>query len=377
MTEAQSNSGSIAPDSSQTQLEFESMRSSEGSPGQSRPLIINSKISPAVPTKVFDALWRFADERQRIFYRKVRQDKPPWTDDPILRKYKFTNAFRASDRVSQYLIRNVIYRGDQTPVELFFRILLFKVFNKISTWELLERSFGAVRYADYSFDRYDTVLSDAMESGRTIYSGAYIMPPGTRTLGSGKKHRNYLRLIERMVQDDIPKRIAELRTMMEVFELLSSYPMLGDFLAYQFTIDINYSELTDFSESDFVVPGPGALGGIRKCFDDLGGLNEVEVIKWVADRQEEEFERMGLEFKTLWGRQLQLIDCQNLFCEIDKYARVAFPGIAGPNGRKRIKQKYTPQSEEIAYWYPPKWGINERITRGQPHHDNGLRWRNG
>ena len=73
--------------------------------------------------------------------------------------------------------------------------------------------------------------------------------------------------------------------MQHAFTLLRSYPGIGGFLAYQYATDINYSEITDFSEAEFVVPGPGALDGIRKCFHDLGGLNEPEIIKFMADRQ--------------------------------------------------------------------------------------------
>jgi len=54
--------------------------------------------------------------------------------------------------------------------------------------------------------------------------------------------------------------------MQRAFELLKSYPGLGDFLAYQYVTDINYSEITDFTEAEFVVPDPGALDGIQKCF---------------------------------------------------------------------------------------------------------------
>jgi hypothetical protein len=89
-----------------------------------------------------------------------------------------------------------------------------------------------------------------------------------------------------MMQDDLHLRITDLSSMQEVFELLRSYPMIGDFLAYQLAIDINYSQLTDFSEMRFVVPGPGAKDGIRKCFSDYGGLREEEIIRVVADRQE-------------------------------------------------------------------------------------------
>src|SRR5205823_6316211 len=81
-------------------------------------------------TPVLDAYWRFAAARQEIFMRRLAGANPPWTDDPILRTYRFTNPYRASDRVSQYLIRNVIYEGDQTVNEVFFRTLLFRLFNR-------------------------------------------------------------------------------------------------------------------------------------------------------------------------------------------------------------------------------------------------------
>jgi hypothetical protein len=33
------------------------------------------------------------------------QQLTPWTSDPIIQVHKFTNAYRAADRVSQYLIK--------------------------------------------------------------------------------------------------------------------------------------------------------------------------------------------------------------------------------------------------------------------------------
>jgi hypothetical protein len=84
----------------------------------------------------------------------------------------------------------------------------------------------------------------------------------------------------------------------------------------------------------------------------------------MADLQEQEFERLGLDFQSLWGRRLQLIDCQNLFCEVDKYARVAHPQIAGLTGRTRIKQKFAPNQTSIDLFYPPKWKLNESMSIG-------------
>ena len=329
------------------------MRKTRGKP----PL----SFAPAKPTEVYDTYWRFAAERQGIFFRRFTGQAPPWTDDEILQTYKFTNAYRASDRVSQYLIRNVIYRGPQTTEEVFFRTILFKLFNKIETWELLTHELGDLNCDGYTFERYDRVLTHAMNSKQTIYSAAYIMPSGSRENGSTKKHRSHLRLLERMMDDGVPGRIATAASMQDAFRILLSYPMIGDFLAYQYVTDLNYSEICDFTEMEFVVPGPGAIDGISKCFSSLGGLTETEIIKLVTQRQAEEFDRLGLEFQSLSGRPLQLIDCQNLFCEISKYARVKHPNINGVANRTRIKQKYKPNFESIPLWYPPKWGINDRI----------------
>ncbi len=322
-----------------------------------------SHLTPAKVSEVYDSYWRFAAERQAVFFRRVFGEKQPWTDDPVLAIYKFTNAYRASDRVSQYLIRNVIYRDDlpKSPREVFFRIMLFKIFNKIETWEILEHAFGSITFEDYRFTTYDAVLSGARQAGYRIYSAAYIMPPGRHAFGQFAKHQNHLLLLERMMADNLVEQLVQIRTMQEGFEKLRAYPTIGDFLAYQFITDINYSELTEFSEMDFVVPGPGARDGLRKCFVDSGGLNEPELIRLIADLQEREFERLGLHFRSLWGRRLQLIDCQNLLCEIDKYSRVVFPQIAGRTGRVRIKQKFVPTPKPIKPFYPPKWNINNKI----------------
>ncbi len=316
-------------------------------------------LHPLVPTEVLDTYWRFATERQRIFFKRFHGEPSPWTEDPILLRHKFTNAYRAADRVSQYLISEVIYN----PVypsdhnEVFFRIILFKLFNKIETWELLTRNLGLLTLDTFDVARYSSVLSEAMSNGHSVYSGAYIMPSGSRVFGFKRKHHTHLCLLEMMIADEAWKKIADCRTMQRAFYLLRDYPTIGDFLAYQYVTDINYSELTNFSEAEFVVPGPGALDGIRKCFKDTAGLTGPEVIKFVAEVKEQEFDRLGLNFQTLWGRPLQLIDCQNLFCEVDKYARERHPLVKGISGRTRIKQIFRPVNKSIQFTFPPKWGI--------------------
>lgn len=321
------------------------------------------RFGPATTTSVFDAYWMFAAERQSIYFRRLRNQPPPWTSDTTLRSYRFTNPYRASDRVSQFLIRNVIYDRPRSDEDTLFRILVFKLFNKIETWNLLCQSFGDVRLQTFSFREFDKVLTDSLEKGMPIYSAAYMMPSPNREFGTNRKHQGHLRLIEKMLADKLPEELRQMDSMGRAFDLLLSYPTIGKFLAYQLVTDINYSTITNFSEDDFVMPGPGARDGISKCFSDLGGLSESEVIRLTADRQVEEFKARGLCFETLGHRLLQLIDVQNLYCEISKYSRVSHPQIKGISGRRKIKQTFRPIGCEITAWFPPKWEINEIVAK--------------
>jgi hypothetical protein len=289
-----------------------------------------------------------------IFFRRLSGDSAPWTDDDILRTFRFTNVYRASDRVSQYLIRHVIYEGPQSVDEIFFRIFLFKIFNRIDTWEHLVGELLQPMWETFDFARYDRLLDDLMRRGERIYSAAYIVPPPD--LGRVRKHSNHLLLLMMMMREQVPDRLAASRTLRETFELLRSYPSLGDFLAFQFAIDLNYGPFMNFSEMDHVVAGPGARSGIRKAFEDTGGFDDEDMIRAVTEHASREFEARGLAFRSLWGRALQLIDCQNLFCEVDKYSRVAHPEAAGL-GRTRIKRRFAGPKTPADQWYPPKWGL--------------------
>jgi hypothetical protein len=314
---------------------------------------------PPRPSPVYDTYWRFATRRQDVFHRRVRGEPPPWTTDPVLTAYRFTNAYRASDRVSQYLIRRVVYEGNQAPEEVVFRVLLFKLFNRIGTWELLSDAHGPPRADIFDVDRCDQVLSAAFDEGKRLYSAAYIMPAASRS--SHRKHRTHLELVRMMLRDALPQRLTCASSMDEAFQLLLGYGGIGPFLAYQLVTDLNYSAVLDFSEMEFVMAGPGARSGLRKCFTDPGDLDDEDLIRFVADRQADEFAARGLDFEDLWGRPLQLIDCQNLFCEVDKYARVAHPEAEGIGKRTRIKQKFRALSAPLAMWFPPKWGLNDRL----------------
>lgn len=309
-------------------------------------------------TEVFDSYWRFAAERLAIYYRRIGDPIGPWTADPVLSAHRFTNTYRAADRVSQYLIREVQYRDDrsQAPAEVFFRTLLFKIFNRIETWEKLERVLGPVSWQSADLHAVNETLNRFINAGQRIYSAAYIMP--SPTLGHLRKHANHLAMLKSMMEDGLPGKLAVAPSLEAAYKMILAYPGLGPFLAFQYAIDLNYSTLLEFDEDEFVVAGPGALDGISKCFREVD-MDPAIIIRLMVDRQEEEFANLGISFSGLFGRRLKSIDCQNLFCEISKYARAAHPNVRGISGRTRIKQRYDAANAGAPPkpFFPPKWQI--------------------
>lgn len=179
-------------------------------------------------TAVFDTYWRFAQMRQDIYRKRVKAWELLSCSDEILASFKFTNAYRAADRVSQYLLREVIYGvPDLSPEDIFFRVLLFKIFNKVETWQLLVQELGEIRWCFKIIDRISVLLEEAMERGERIYSAAYIMPSGGGAFP--RKHKAHLALLTKMMSERTFEQIADARNMEQAFNILRSQPMLGDF----------------------------------------------------------------------------------------------------------------------------------------------------
>lgn len=315
---------------------------------------------PTPRPKIYDYYWYFASERHAAFERRVAGTPAPWTDDSILQTFKFCNVYRAADRVSQYMIRDVCYHNEPcSPEDRLFQIVAFRTFSKIETWRSVHAFLGRYPTLDDLGDgSFSKALDHARQENGGLYTGAFILC-ATDAYGQGLKHLNHIELFRHMfLIDPLGTRLLEARSLREVYDLLHTYPLMGDFMSYQTTIDLNYSDLINFSENEFTQAGPGALRGVKKCFEDLGDYKPADVILWMVENQEKEMARLGLQFNGLWGRPLHAIDCQGLFCETDKYCREAAPELT--SARKRIKARFTRSVEPIPLFFPPKWGINGR-----------------
>jgi hypothetical protein len=312
---------------------------------------------PAVRPEVFAAYWHVATERQRMFEHRVAGLPGPATEDPILAANRFCNSFRASDRVTQDLIREAYIDGIGHE-DRFVRVVLHRLFSRPTTFRLIERELGRIDAESFDEHRYGDVLDRAMAHGQRLYTGAFILC-ANNAFGHRRKHRNHLALVAAMLAGEVPGRIAQAGSFQDVYDELIGWPLVGPFMAYQIAIDLNYTTLIDFSEDDFTVPGPGAIRGLAKVFVDTNGLTDREAIHWLVDYQDEVEATTGVAPPTLFGRRLHAIDCQNLLCEVDKYSRVAFPELV--SNRSRIKQRYTPDPEPLELFYPPKWGIDAAV----------------
>jgi hypothetical protein len=343
-------------------------------------------------TPVFRLLWYFAAERMKMLERRLQGlPREQWTEDPILREYRFTLPYRIADYVSQDCMRRVLYhvqrqvvspssthtgptqllttREPHTPREVFFRCMLYRLFNNPNTWTLLEHNaLTTWEGAKGVLDSADRVLTDAQQRGERIFNPAYVQPPVER--GTGKsKHRGYLELVWKMMEAGVPDELTQcqtfsgaMRVMQEKVGGKARWPIMGGtgFTAGQLLMDLDYSEAFNFRQESFPA-GPGAQSGLVKCFE-LGeaprSTPELSIL-WLTENQDRFFKQYDLDFHRLYGLPLRPSDIQNCLCEVNKYARVAHPEMSTLPGTDKtvdIKQRYTPRpgTPQVPV-VPPKW----------------------
>ena len=168
-------------------------------------------------TPVFDTYWRFAAKRQEVFFKRVKGAKPPWTNDPVIAGYRFTNAYRAADRVSQYLIRHVIYKGSQQVEEVYSASscsscsIASRRGKHFVTALVLRR--GALRWSTVRQGVRRPVLRWRAPLRCCVHhavSGAW----------AHSKASEHLALLEHMMRSRAPLQVARAKSLRSVFEIL-------------------------------------------------------------------------------------------------------------------------------------------------------------
>jgi len=237
--------------------------------------------------------------------------------------------------------------------------MIHRLFSRPETFALIDDATEGLSADTFDARRLGTVLDEARAAGCKLYTGAFILC-ANRAYGHPSKHRNHLELVQAMLEGGVAEQVERAGSLQEIYENLRTWPLLGPFMAYQLTIDLNYTPIVDLDEDEFTVPGPGAIRGLAKVFLDLGSLSPAEAVKWLVRHQHRALEEFGITPPKLFGRPLKAIDAQNLLCEVDKYSRVRFPELR--SNRTRIKQRFVADPTPLALFYKPSWGINEAAT---------------
>jgi hypothetical protein len=275
-------------------------------------------------------------EREELRKRKERGEIP-WTQDPILGKYRFCNVRRRDDRVSQWLIHNVLqYR------HLGFTEWSFLQFTALCRWVnwppmlKLLRDEGYWPARDLDLPAIGARIDRACATGDKAWTGAYMV----RADGTAPKGKFVCEVVIGAGLEAVKQPLLlalRMKMLRPVWEALYSANNWGSFMAGQVVADWSYTPLLERAGDicHWAPVGPGSLRGYNR----LLGLplrspapSEAEWCETLVEWRQAVIDDLGYEYVSL-----TLMDVQNSLCETDKYLRVK-------NGEGRPRSIYKPET---------------------------------
>jgi hypothetical protein len=278
---------------------------------------------------------------ERINIRNRRQQGKPqeeWTLDPILREYKFTNARRAWDYTSRWLIKNW-YATHTNAENVSIAAAFARFFCFVPTFELVGfpnilRNTLPSKSARLWLRGADEILTDAQHSGKKVFTSAYVIGgvKGGHTKVSWVIHEYLIPVLEdRILRSPWRGPIDELH------HELRQFNGWGDFMTQEVILDLMYTfVLKDKSTKEkafYAWAGPGALRGLSWLF----GF-EIKNRDQARDLMVQTWEKMrdDLRLSATLRQKLTVHDIEFNLCEFDKYSRTLF-------GKGTPKQKFNPR----------------------------------
>ncbi len=262
-------------------------------------------------------------ERESIRLKKEAGKPKPWTNDEILQSYRFTNVLRIQDKVSQWLLHNW-YEPFKDHPNMLLACTLARQLNNID-------SMAAVGFPNiWNPKKVQAVLDERKAAGLGNYSAAYMITGGYGEKGRAKEEKSYqtvYRVCEPVYKS---KTKIDTNSMERTWKSLLVFPGFSSFIAGQVTADLRWGLTGSWDDKCLWAPmGPGSLRGINRI---LGRPIEYKLTQAEFMR---DFSSLYNKIKTVSGiPNLEAIDFQGTFCEIDKYSR-ALEGI----GRPKVKYK--------------------------------------
>lgn len=285
--------------------------------------------------------WSFIFERHEVFHRRLQGQPRPWTTDPVIDKFFFTNVFRELDIGTVYLLNNIINKG--TEVEELLEILIYRQFNNRYTYEAMReagRTFGD--FEDWQ-DIAEFLKSYQAEKGCAVFAVAH-MTTSIKWGNTGSKIGNACWLLNKHWQnrDEIYSNLITAVNLPDLCQRIARLEGFGDFLAYEVATDMGYSSrLKRFNEDDWANPGPGCKRGIEILVPKRAelGIDFQSVMRTLRQNQEKYFNDLGLDFKYPKNKLLSLRNIEHCLCEYSKYYQAKTTG--------RTRRKYHPEGNYL------------------------------
>lgn len=266
---------------------------------------------------ILDEFKAFIKERHLIYIRREQGFPAPWTDDKLLREYKFTNIYRELDRTTKWCKKYVRDRQYRSEYHRALSIFTFRFFNRIETAKIIYES-GAIDHFLYNGNtRPMEYMIKTHRKDKPIATGAYII----KTVNGMDKLNGILWSIKagvptiRLLADEKPKTLDHAQV------ILLNAPYLGSFMAAQLVADMKYTPILAAAHDwhTWAAPGPGSRRGLNLLcgkdeqapWKDKEWLDELQKLK---NSIQPMFEELGWDIPHAQ-------DVQNMLCEFSKYHR--------------------------------------------------------
>jgi len=199
-------------------------------------------------------------ERQEIWYKRFILKQPrPWTKDKIF-EGKFTNVYRELDRHSQWQIQNIFLDKRNDKLNLVWKIMLFRIFNKPELFEFIKGISGEFipDYKDYGINVFGRLVENYRNSGENPFTNAYLI--NSQACPGATRDWCYINKVVPTIHKAIPRLLVlfkQSKNPEQIIEKLLELPSVANFIAHEFYQDFTYISIyTDldifkFDQNDF------------------------------------------------------------------------------------------------------------------------------
>lgn len=279
------------------------------------------------------AFFELARERYQIKRRREAGGDGPWTQDPILAKYRFCNVFREDDKTTAWFrdaLRNPLR---EKALAVTRATIVFRWFCRISTGEKLV-PFLLNTPEDALLDW--EAIYEALKDCEPLVTGSYtiVSPQGLPKLEG-------IISILKAIEPELPYLIGAItamppkaRSLERVWKSLRQLDFVGDFVAYEIVSDLRYTSLLDQAcdINTWASAGPGTTQGLGQLvandpdkFSPTGIKDRIEMLSLM--RQLLASSRLPEFWPTEWP-QWEMREVEHVLCEYFKYRRTAEGGQA-------------------------------------------------